>query len=69
MRKKDTCVIALIMFYESKTRYPLKVYKLLSCVLYSTIENYVCIEYLCCQSKTLNSISSDKIFEQESYNG
>ena len=41
---------------------------MLSCVLYSVIENYFCIDYLCCQSKTLISISSDKIFEQASYN-
>ena len=61
MRKKDTCVIALIMFYESK-KIPMKVYRVLSCVIYYIIENYVCIEYLCCQSKILSSISSDKIF-------
>ena len=68
MRKKDTCIIALIMFYESKTKPPIKLYRVLSCVLYYIIDNYVCIDYLCCQSKTINSIPSDKIFEQASYN-
>ena len=68
MRNKDTCVIALIIFYESKTKNPIKVYRLLSYVLYYSIDNYVCTDYLCCQSKTLSSIYSDKIFEQASYN-
>ena len=62
MRKKDTCVIALVMFYESKTKNPIKFYRVLSFVLYYIIENYFCINYLCCQSKTLSRISSDKIF-------
>ena len=32
--KKDTCVIAPIMFYETKTNNPIKLYRVLSCVLY-----------------------------------
>ena len=52
MKKKDTFIIALIMFYESKTKDPINVYRLLSCVIYYFIDNYVCIDYLCCQSKT-----------------
>ena len=43
-------------------------YRVLSCVLYSVIDNYVCIDYLCCNYKTLRVISSDKIFEEASYN-
>ena len=68
MRKNDTWVIALVMFYETKTKNPTKVYRVLSCVLYSVIENYVCIEYICFHSKTLSVIFSDKIFEEASYN-
>ena len=49
MRKKDTFVIALIMLYESKSKNPLKVYRVLICAIYSLIKNYFCIEYLCCQ--------------------
>ena len=45
-----------------------KVYRVLSCVLYSFIENYFCIDYLCCHYKILIVISSDKIFEEVSYN-
>ena len=33
------------------------------------MDGYVCVDYLCCHSKTLNVISSDKIFEEASYNG
>ena len=66
--KNDTRVIALIMFYEIKTKDPIKVCGVLSGVLYYITENYVFIDYLCCKSKKLSSISSDKIFEKGSYN-
>ena len=42
MRKKDTCVIAIVMFYYTKNN-SRKVYRVLSCVLYSVVDNYVCI--------------------------
>ena len=51
-----------------KQKYPTKVYRVLICVLYFFIENYVCIDHLCCNSKILSVISSDKIFEEVSYN-
>ena len=41
---------------------------MLSCILYSVIDNYFCIDYIFCKSKTLSRISSDKIFEQARYN-
>ena len=66
--KKDTCVIVLVIFNETKTKNPTKVYRVLSFVLYSVIENYVCIDYICCHSKKLSFISSAKIFEETSYN-
>ena len=46
---------------------PINVYRVVSCVIFYVIENYVCIDYLCCQYKTLNRISSDKVLEQASY--
>ena len=58
----NTYIIGLVIFYENRTTNPIKLYKLLRCVLYSVIDNYVCIEYLCCQSKTKSDISSDKVF-------
>ena len=42
MKNKDTCVISIILFYESKGEKPKKVYRVSSCVFYSLIENYVC---------------------------
>ena len=53
MKNKDTRIIALIMFYKSKGKNPIKVYIVLSCVLYYLIDNYVCIDYLSCQIKKL----------------
>ena len=51
---KKTIVLALLMFYETGAE---KIaYKLLSCVICTMIENYVCIDYLVCQSKTLSKI-------------
>ena len=38
MRKKDTCIISLIMFYESKTKNPIKLYRVLSCFFYYIID-------------------------------
>ena len=42
-------------------------YRVLSCVIYSVIDNYVCIDYICYKYKKLSIISSDKIFEQALY--
>ena len=67
MEKHYTWVFALVMFYKTKTNNPIKVYRLLSCVLYYFIENYVCIDYVCCHSRTLSVIASDKIFKEASY--
>ena len=41
---------------------------MLSCVLYSLINNDVCIDYLSCQSKTLSRISTNRRYEQKSFN-
>ena len=56
------------MFYENRTTNQTNVLRMLSCALYCVIENYVCIDYHCCQSKTISDISSDKVFEDKSYN-
>ena len=66
-RKNNTCVMALIMFYENNGE-KTKMYRVLSCVVYSLIDNYVCIDYLACQLKTLSFISSKPTFEQTSFN-
>ena len=68
MRKKNTCVMPLIMIYENNGEKLKKVYTVLSCVVYSLIYNYICIDYLSYQSKTLLSISSKPTSEQTSFN-
>ena len=57
--KKNTSVMELIMIYENNGKYTKTVYIVLSCVVYTIIDNYVCIRYLLCQSKTLCDISSN----------
>ena len=69
MRKKYTCIIAQIFFYETETNNTIKVYRVFSCVLDSVVDNYVCIEYLCCRYKTLSVLFSHQISQEESYNG
>ena len=51
LSKKNTSVLALIMFYETRGDNPKKYFRVLSCVVYSIIKNYVCIEYLACIPK------------------
>ena len=46
LRNKNTCVMTLIMFYDNNGLKPKKMYRVLSCVIYYLIENYVCIDYL-----------------------
>ena len=68
MKNKDTRVIAQIMFNETNGKPPKILYRVLGCVLYSILKNYVCIDYISCQSKTLSRISYNMIFEQPSLN-
>ena len=68
LKNKNTCVMELIMIYDNNGGNSKQVYRVLSCVVYYLIENYVCIDYLSCQSKTLKSISSKPTFEETSFN-
>ena len=47
LEKTHTSVLESIIFYD--TRPDNKAYIVLSCVIYTTIRNYVCIDYLACQ--------------------
>ena len=60
--------MSLIIFYDNTEVKPKKMYRVLSYVPYSLIENNICIEYLSCQSKTFCTISSNRIFKQTSFN-
>ena len=44
LAKNNTRVLELLMFYETRKN-PKKFFKVLSCVIYTIISNYVCIDY------------------------
>ena len=46
LMKKNTCAMALITTYENNGEIPKQLYRVLSCVVYYLIENYVCIDYI-----------------------
>ena len=47
LAKKNTSVLELVIFYEKIAEK--KVYGVFSCVIYTIIKNYVCIDYIACQ--------------------
>ena len=49
LSKNNTSVLALIMFHETISENPKKALRVLSCVVYTIIKYYVCIDYLACQ--------------------
>ena len=51
LAKNNTSVLALIMFYDTRAYNTKKYFSVLSCVIYTIIKNYVCIDCLACQSK------------------
>ena len=44
--KANTTVLALVMLYENRKQNAKKMFRVLSCVIYTIIRNYVCIDYL-----------------------
>ena len=68
MLKKNTSVMAIIMICENNGKEKRKMYRVLSFVVYSLIENCVCIDYLPCQSKILCGISRNPTFKETSLN-
>ena len=60
--------MALIMIYENSGKYIRKVYRVLSCVFHTLIDNYACIYYLSCQPKTLCGISKNPTFKEKRFN-
>ena len=44
--KPNTRVLSLVMFYETRQKKSKKNSKVLSCVMYTIISNYFCIDYL-----------------------
>ena len=60
--------MALMSIYENNEKDTKTVYRVLNCVVYNLIDNYVCIDYLSCQSKTLCGISINPTFKETSFN-
>ena len=57
--KNNICVLALIFFRETRHTKAKKAFRVLSCVIYTIIDNVVCVDYLACQSKELSEICVD----------
>ena len=52
--KPDTRVLALVMFFDHIKKYAKKMFRVLSCVIYTVIRNYVCIDYLGYEKKLID---------------
>ena len=48
LANNNTRFLALLLFYD-KRKNPMKSFKVLSCLIYTIIINYVCIDYLACE--------------------
>ena len=68
LMKNNTSVMALIIVYENNGEIEKEVYRVLSCVVYTLMDNYIFIDYLSCQSKTLSNISINSAFKDTSFN-
>ena len=53
LNKSNTCVIVIIIFYDNRTTNPMKVFRGLSCALYTILENYFCIDYIYSEYKII----------------
>ena len=56
LMKKNTRVLALVIFYESGKTNLRKMSKVLSCVIYRIIDRYVCIDYLGTEKKKISDL-------------
>ena len=48
LSKKNTSVLELIMFCETRGDNPRKYFRVFSCVIYTIIKNYFWVDYLAC---------------------
>ena len=56
LKRPNTRVIAFIINYEHGSYSPRKMFKMLSCVVYTIIYKYVCIDYLCTENKRISEL-------------
>ena len=54
--QKNTRVLALVVFYELGNTTPMKMFKVLSFVIYTIIDRYVCIDYLGTDIKKISEL-------------
>ena len=55
--KRNTRVLALVVHYELGNINPRKMFKVLSCVIYTIIDRYVCIDYLGTEIKKIGQLN------------
>ena len=56
LQKKNTRVLALVIFYENGKTIIRKLFRVLSCVIYTIIDKYVCIDYLGSEKSKLSDL-------------
>ena len=49
-------MLALVIFYESGEKNAKKIFRVLSCVIYTIIDKYVCIDYLGSKKSKLSDL-------------
>ena len=50
-------MLVLLMFCETRGENPKKYFRVLSCVIYTIIDDYICIYYPACHLKRLSETS------------
>ena len=66
--QKNTSVLELLIFHDTIGGKPKRYFRVLICVIYTKIENCVCIDYLYCQSKQLSEIPMDYKYVEKGFN-
>ena len=57
LMKRNKRVLALVVHYELGNINPRKIFKGLSCVIYTIIDRYVCIDYLGTEMKKISQLN------------
>ena len=61
LQKPNTRVLALVIFYESGKTIIRKLFRVLSCIIYTIIDKYVCIDYLGPEKSKLSDLKLDTL--------
>ena len=63
LMKKNTRVFTLVVFYEFGGINPRKMFKVLSCVIYTIIYRYICIDFLGTEKKKISELRLGYTFQ------